>query len=112
QGELHVAAALDAERADDLERRAAELLVLLVRDRLRRRHHDRVAGVHPHRIDVLHVAHRDAGIRSVAHDLPLELLPAQQAAFDEDLADRRRADTTLRALAERGGVARESTAGP
>ena len=43
------------------------------------------------RIDVLHRAHRDARVVGVAHDLVLDLLPADEAALDHDLADRARA---------------------
>ena len=49
---------------------------------------DRVTGVDPQRIDVLHRADRDARVVGVAHDLVLDLAPADQAALDHDLADR------------------------
>ena len=48
---------------------------------------DRVAGVDAERIDVLHGADRDARVIRVAHDLVLDLLPADEAALDHDLAD-------------------------
>ena len=92
QRELDVAAALDAERADDRERRAAEALVDRVRQRLDGRDHDRVAGVDAERVDVLHRAHGDAGVVGVAHHLVLDLLPADEALLDHDLADRARAE--------------------
>ena len=86
--ELDVAAALDAERPDDRECRAAEPLVDRVRKRLNGRDHDRVAGVNTERIDVLHRAHRDARVLGVAHHLVLDLLPADEALLDHHLADR------------------------
>ena len=85
--ELDVAAALDAERPDDGQRRAAQPLVDLVGQRLDGRHDDRVAGVDAERIDVLHRADRDARVVGVAHHLVLDLLPADQALLDDDLAD-------------------------
>ena len=84
--ELDVAAALDAERPDDRERRAAQPLVDLVGERLDRRDDDRVAGVDAQRVDVLHRAHGDARVLVVAHDLVLDLLPADEAALDHHLA--------------------------
>ena len=111
EGELHVAATLDAERADDPQRRAAQLLVLLVGERLGRGDHDGVSGVHAHRIDVLHVADRDAGVPGVAHDLVLELLPAHERPLDEDLTDRRGADAPGRDGAELVVGRREPTTG-
>ena len=49
---------------------------------------DRVAGVDAERVDVLHRAHGDARVVGVAHDLVLDLLPADEALLDHDLADR------------------------
>ena len=65
-------------------------LVDLVGQRLDRRHDDRVAGVDAQRVDVLHRAHRDARVLGVAHDLVLDLLPADEAALDHHLLDRAR----------------------
>ena len=73
-----------------------------VGQRLDRRDDDRVAGVDAERVDVLHRAHRDARVVGVAHDLVLDLLPADQAALDHDLADRARAQAGADALAVGG----------
>ena len=70
-----------------------------VGQRLDRRDDDRVAGVDAERVDVLHRAHRDARVVGVAHDLVLDLLPADQAALDHDLADRAGAQAGPDALA-------------
>ena len=86
--ELDVAAALDAERADDLERGAAQALVNGIGQGLDRRDDDRVAGVDAERVDVLHRADGDARVIGVAHHLVLDLLPADEALLDHDLADR------------------------
>jgi hypothetical protein len=86
--ELDVAPAGDAERADDPQRRAAQLLVLAVGEGLRRRHHDGVARVHPHGVEILHVADRDAGPRGVPHHLVLDLAPSGERPLHQNLADR------------------------
>ncbi len=81
QRELDVAPTLDAELPDDAQRRGSEHLVLTVGERLARRHHDAVTGVHAHRIEVLHIAYGDAGVVGVPHDLVLDLFPAGQRAL-------------------------------
>ena len=89
-GELDVAAArLDADLADDADGGVPHRLVLAIGERLGGGHRDGVAGVHAHRIDVLDAADDDHVVRAVPHDLELELLPAEDALFDEDLAHRR-----------------------
>src|SRR4029079_224685 len=82
------AATLDAECADDLESGAAQALVNGIGQRLDGRDDDRVAGMNAERIDVLHRADSDARVRRVAHHLVLDLLPADEAFLDHDLADR------------------------
>jgi hypothetical protein len=69
------------------ERLIAHDLVLDVGQRLGRRHGDRVAGVHPHGVDVLDGADDHAVVGVIAHDLELVLLPAGDGLLDEDLAD-------------------------
>src|SRR5213078_578815 len=65
----------------------AQQLILGVIERLRRRHHDRIAGVDAHGVDVLHVAYRDAVVAGVAHHLVLDLLPALETLLDQYLGD-------------------------
>ena len=48
---------------------------------------DAVPGVDAHRVQVLHVADDDAGVRAVPHNLVLELFPALQVALQQHLAD-------------------------
>ena len=69
---------------------------------LDRRDDDRVAGVDAERIDVLHRAHGDARVVGVAHDLVLDLLPADEALLDHDLADRAGAQAGAHDLAVGG----------
>ncbi len=87
QGELDVAAALDAQGADDAQAGRAQHLVLLVGEGLAGRDHDAVAGVDAHGVEVLHVADGDAVVGAVAHHLVLDFLPAQQAALQQHLVD-------------------------
>ena len=63
--------------------------MIAIGQRLRRRDHDGVPGVDAHRVEVLHVADRDAGIGRIPHHLVLDLLPSPQRALDQDLVDRR-----------------------
>ena len=57
----------------------AQALVLDVGEGLLGRHGDGVAGVDAHGIDVLDGADDDHVVLEVAHDLQLELLPADDA---------------------------------
>ena len=61
-----------------------------------------------HRVEVLHVADGDARVGRVTHDLVFDLFPAHERSFDEDLADRRRADAALRDRPQRVAVVREA----
>src|SRR5579875_1954958 len=62
--------------------------VLAVRQRLLGGHAHAVAGVHPHRVDVLDRADDHLVVGPVAHHLQLELAPAQHRLLDQHLADR------------------------
>ena len=88
--ELHVRpAGLHADLAQHRNRGVAHHLILFVGQREGRRHGDRVAGMHAHRINVLDRADDDAIVRLVADDFHLVFLPAEQALVDEDLRCRR-----------------------
>ena len=89
--ELDVGAAgVDPDLAQHRDRGVAHALVLFVGERQRRRDGDAVAGVHPHRVDVLDRADDDAVVRAVADHLHLVLLPAEHGFFDQHLGDWRR----------------------
>ncbi len=84
--ELHVRPTrLDADLAEHRDRGVAHDLVFLVGQRQSRGDGDRIAGMHPHRIDVLDGADDDAVIRLVADDLHLVFLPAEHALLDQHL---------------------------
>ena len=84
--ELDVApAGVHAHGAHDGDRRVAHPLVLAVGERHGGRHGDRVAGVDAHRVDVLDRADDDHVVLGVAHQLELELLPAEDALLEQDL---------------------------
>ena len=85
--ELDVGAAgIDADLAQDRDRRVAHDLIFLVGERLRRRDGDRVAGMHAHRIQVLDRADDDAVVLFIAHHFHLELFPAEERFLDQKLA--------------------------
>src|SRR5262249_54283791 len=103
------AAGVDADGANDRDRRVAQLLVLLVRERHLRRDGDGVARVDAHRVEVFDRADDDDVVRAVAHDLELELVPAAERLLDEDLADRALGEPEL-ALPPQLGVSRREAA--
>src|SRR5262249_36631637 len=70
-------------------RRVTKDLVLLVRKRHCGCHRDRIPRVDAHGVDVLDGTHHDEVVATIAHDLELELLPAENALLDEDLGRRR-----------------------
>ncbi len=71
--------------------RIAHRLVFAIGQRHRRRHGDRVAGVHAHRIEVLDRADDHDVVRVIAHHLELELLPAEQRCARSSTCVHRRA---------------------
>ena len=98
EGQLHVAAPLHTEGANDVERGGAEALVHRVGQRLHGGDHDAVARMHAERVDILHGADGDAGVLGVAHHLVFDLLPANEAALDHHLANRAGAQAALHPL--------------
>ena len=93
-------AGLDADPVDDAPRGVAHALIFLVGQRQRGRHGDAVAGMHAHRIDVLDRADDDEVVCDVAHHLELELLPADDGLFDEQLVNRAHLEAAIDELAE------------
>ena len=85
--ELDVAASLDPEGADDLQRGGSEALVVVIREREAGGDDYALPCVDTHGVEVLHVADDDAVVRGIPHDLVLVLLPSEDALLDEDLVD-------------------------
>ena len=85
--ELDVAASLDPEGADDLQRGGSEALVVVIREREAGGDDYALPCVDAHGVEVLHVADDDAVVRGIPHDLVLVLLPSEDALLDEDLMD-------------------------
>ncbi len=110
--ELHVGAAgLDADLAQHRDRGVAHDLIFLVGERQRRRHRDRVAGMHAHRIDILDRADDDAIVVLVANDFHLVFFPAEHGFLDQHFAGWRRVDAALDDLDELGLVVGDAAAG-
>ena len=91
---LNIAPALDLEGPDDVQARRPEHLVLLVGEGLGGRDDAAIAGMHPHRVDVLHVADGDAIVCAVPHDLVLKLFPADEGPLQKYLSDGAGSETT------------------
>jgi len=93
--ELHVGAAgFHTNFTQHRQRGVAHDLVFLVGQGLRRRHGDRVTGVHAHRVEVLDGANDDAVVLLVADHLHLVFLPADQRFVDQQLFGRRQVQAT------------------
>ena len=88
QRELHVAAAFDLQRADDLQGAVPQHLVVFIGEGLRWADHDGIAGVNAHRIHVFHIADGDRGVARVPHYLVFDLFVALYALFDQHLFHR------------------------
>ena len=64
-------------------------LIFFVGQCLRRRHGDRVAGMHAHRIEILDGADDHHVVLVVAHHFEFELFPAEHRFFDQHFMHRR-----------------------
>mmetsp|Transcript_8149 Transcript_8149/g.18901 ORF Transcript_8149/g.18901 Transcript_8149/m.18901 type:complete len:259 (-) Transcript_8149:1998-2774(-) len=85
EGVLDVALADHAQMPHHLDSGVAKHVVVVVVQRLRGRHHDRLARVDPEGVEVLHVADSDAVAKRVAHNLVLDLLPPAQRLLNQHL---------------------------
>ena len=95
-GELHVGTAgIDADFAQHRDGGVAHQLVFLVSQRLRRCHGDGIAGVHTHgsRFSMEQTMMQLSWWSR--HHLHLELFPANEALFDEQLVGGREFQTGL-----------------
>ena len=111
QGQLHVAPAFDLQRGDDVQGCGAQHLIFPVGQRLRGGHHDGVAGVHAHGVDVLHGADLDHISGGIPHDLELDLLPAGDAPLDQHLPHPGEVDAPVGDLPQAGLVIGDAASG-
>ena len=96
-------ACFDTDFAQHRDRCRAHPLIFLVGQGQRRRDGDRIAGMDPHRVDILDRADDDGVVGAVAHHLHLIFLPAEHRFLDQHLVAGRRfepaADDRLELLA-------------
>ena len=85
EGILHVTLAHNADMAHNADAELAKLVVLAVCQGLRRRYHDAFARMYAQRVEVLHVTYGNAVVKTVAHHLIFNFLPAFQALLNEHL---------------------------
>ena len=112
-GKLDVGSAgLHADGTDDAERIVAHPLVLLVRQRLRRRHGNRIPRVYSHRVEVFDRTDDHDVVFDVAHHFQLEFLPADDRFLEEHLMDRARFKSMRQRIIEFLRRARDAAAGP
>jgi hypothetical protein len=105
-------ACFDADFAQASDARVAHDLIFLVGQRQRRGDGNRVAGVHPHRVDILDSADDNAIVVAVAHDLHLIFLPAEQRLLDQHFAGRRSVEPLAHDLEEFLAVVGHPAPGP
>ena len=71
--------------AYDADSYLTELMILVVRQGLRRGDDNALSGVNAQRVKVLHVADRNTIVIAVPYYLVLYFLPSLEALLDEDL---------------------------
>ena len=87
EGILRIAAAFDAEFADNAQGGTSEHLILMVSQRLGRCDDDGVTGMHAHGVEVFHIADGDAVVVAVTHNFVFDFLPAGHTALNEHLTN-------------------------
>ena len=103
---------IDADLANDPNRRVAHQLIFLVGQRLRGRDRDRIAGMHAHRIQILDRANDHDVVGRVAHHLELEFLPSLDRLLDQHFVARRLFEPVRHLGAIFVELARDRSAGP
>ena len=83
--ELHVAAACDFELIDDIQGCTSEHLILFITECLRRCYDDTVSCMNTNRIDILHIADRDAVACTVTDNFIFDFLPTGNTALYQNL---------------------------
>ena len=79
---LHVAFPNDTDMANDAYGQLAQFVVFAVGQCLGGSDDDTFARVDTQRVEVFHVAHRDAVVKAVAHDFIFDFFPAFEGFFD------------------------------
>ena len=102
EGILDVAFAHDTEVADRLPRQVLQPSQFGLRQRTRRGNDDTFARMHAQRVHIFHTYYGEAVVVLVADDFELNLLPALQGFFDEDL--RSVCEGTFRQFAQLGFI--------
>ncbi len=85
QCELNVTFTNNTQMPDEANRDGTQVVVIVIAQSLRGSHHDALTGVDPERIDVFHVADRDAVVLGIANHLVFDLLPPLQVFLDQNL---------------------------
>ena len=103
--------------ADNADGEFAEVVVILVGQCLRRSHDNALSRMYSERVEVLHVADRDAVVILVPDHLVLDFLPALQGFLHENLRGERESLGTeflelLVILAEAGPETSEGICSP
>ena len=111
QGKLDVAPAFDFQLPDDFQCAVPEQVILFIGQGLAGTHHDGVAGMNAHRVNVLHIAYRDDRVGVVPHDLVLDLFIAPDALFHQHLMDRRELQSVFHDFPQLGHVVGKAAAG-
>ena len=111
QGKLDIAASGDFQGTDDFQCAVAEHLVFLVGEGLGGTHHDGVAGVDTHRVQIFHITDGDGGVVMVPHHLVLNFLEAPDAFLHQHLMHRRQLQGGLHQLFQLLGVVGKAAAG-
>ncbi len=93
QCELYVTAALNPQFRNDVERRGAQHLVVLIHQGLAGRDNDRVARMYADRVKVFHITYRDTVALGVAHHFVFDFFPARNALFNQNLCHAGKAQT-------------------
>ena len=100
QGELAVAAALHPKRRNNIQCCPAEHLIFLIRQGQGRGNHDGVAGMHTHRVNILHGADSHHIAQAVPHNFKLDFLPAGDALFHKNLGNGGKSETVFRRFSQ------------
>src|SRR5215467_13208478 len=82
---LNIALTNNLQMANNADGKLPQPMVIAVRESLTRRHDNAFARMNTKRVNVLHVAHGDAIVGFISHDLVLHFLPAIEVFFHEDL---------------------------